>query len=136
MTEPLRMPPDEFALVKKVAAAMGVDPVVPMTPEQHEEFSRQWSEALKEAERNPQRYMHRPLPRQSLTADEIRQLLRECVTVVRDNETLVIRVSMSLTQGQVDEYQRTANDYYREGFIPFRVVVVQGEELAVAEAQA
>lgn len=71
-----------------------------------------------------------------LTPELARALLRECVTVVKPGETLVIRVPEGWTPEQVGEYQRYADYASDEGTIPFRVLVVTGEELGVAEAPA
>jgi predicted SAM-dependent methyltransferase len=68
-------------------------------------------------------------PDRTLSPDEARALLRECVTVVRPGETLVIRVPPSWTAYQVQEYQ----EYADAAGLPFRVLVVMGDELAVAE---
>jgi hypothetical protein len=68
-----------------------------------------------------------------LTPDEIRQLLTECVTAVKPGETLVVRVPWETSWMQVREYQRVI-DSPEGGQIPFKVLVVAGEELGVVHA--
>ena len=75
-----------------------------------------------------------PVPDAALTADEVRQLLRECVTVVKPGETLIIRVPMNATMYQIHEYQERANAVLADHGNPFRVFVLPAEELGVAEA--
>jgi hypothetical protein len=68
-----------------------------------------------------------------LTKDEILQVLRECVTVVKPGEALVICVA-DLTPRQVSEYQQSLNVWYEDGGLPFRAFVLPGGELGVVEA--
>jgi hypothetical protein len=65
-----------------------------------------------------------------LSPDEVRQLLRECVTVVKPGETLIIRMHDNWTAAQMRELQDVLDS--RE--LPFRTVVVTAAELGVAEA--
>lgn len=67
-----------------------------------------------------------------LSEDEVRQLLRECVTVVKPGETLVVRME-GLTPGQHGEYQRAVTDWHKHGDLPFPVFIVIGDELGVVE---
>jgi hypothetical protein len=69
-----------------------------------------------------------------LTPDEIRQILRECVTVVKPGEVLVVRVSPDCTPSQVREYQDSLNAVRAAGGITCEVLVLPAEELGVAEA--
>ena len=68
-----------------------------------------------------------------LTPDEVRQLLRECVTVVKPGEHLILRVPWSTTPSQVRELQEVVNEM--AGYLerPFRMLVLPGDELGVAE---
>ena len=75
-----------------------------------------------------------PVPDATLTPDEIRQLLRECVTVVKPGETLIIRVPMDTHTYQIHEYQERADTVLADHGNPFRVFVLPAEELGVAEA--
>ena len=68
-----------------------------------------------------------------LRPDEIRQLLRECVTVVKPGETLIVRVPVTWVPDQVSNYQKNFSDWARLLDLPFKVIVVIGEELGVAE---
>jgi hypothetical protein len=72
---------------------------------------------------------------QTLSKDEVRRLLRECVTVVKPGETLVIRVGSGWTPDQMREMQDSLNWGWDSGtpYWPFRVLVVPGEELGVAQ---
>jgi hypothetical protein len=67
-----------------------------------------------------------------LTPDQILTLLRECVTVVKPGETLVIRMA-DLTPSQQYEYQMALSRAYQDGFLPFRAFIFTGDELGVAE---
>ena len=79
-------------------------------------------------------YEHRVIPSPPpLTPDEIRQLLRECVTVVKPGETLIVRVPVTWAMDQVSNYQKNFSDWARWLDLPFKVIVVIGEELGVAE---
>lgn len=74
------------------------------------------------------------MPDTSLTLDEVRQLIRECVTVVKPGETLIVRVPMNASMQQIHEYQDRANAVLEDHGNPFRVLVLPAEELGVAEA--
>jgi hypothetical protein len=69
----------------------------------------------------------------ALTPEVARALLRECVTIVRPGETLVVRVPPSWSPQQAEWYQEHADIATADGRIPFRVLVVIGDGLAVAE---
>jgi hypothetical protein len=71
-------------------------------------------------------------PQPSLTPDEVRHLLAECVTVVKPGETLVIRVPVTWSPEQVREYGEYLSDAARFMELPFTPIVVAGDELAVA----
>jgi hypothetical protein len=74
-----------------------------------------------------------PGPR--LTEDEVRHLLRECVTVVKPGELLVIRVA-DFTPQQLREYNDLVSCWL-DGYAPgVRCLITLGEELGVAEAAA
>lgn len=69
-----------------------------------------------------------------LAPDEIRALLRECVTVVKAGETLVVRAHENTTPGQLREMQEIGNSMI--DFLGFRVLFVPGQELGVVESGA
>ena len=89
----------------------------------------QFREEFDRAARQPYRVLPQPPP---LSPDEVRQLLRECVTVVKPGETLVIR-GRNWTPRQVHEIQQAMNVMHEDGAIPFKVLAVFGDELAIAE---
>lgn len=66
----------------------------------------------------------------ALDPDEACALLRECVTVVAPGETLVVRVPDWWTPQHSHEFMR----YFEQAGFPFRMLLVQGEEFAVASA--
>jgi hypothetical protein len=70
----------------------------------------------------------------SLTEDEVRSLLRECVTVVKPGETLVIRGDPDWTPNQMREVQDWLDHEVKWRPLDFKILVVPGEELGVAEA--
>lgn len=71
---------------------------------------------------------------QMLTEDEIRSLLRECVTVVKPGETLIIRGNRNWTPLQLREVQEWLDREPEWRGLAFKILVVPGEELGVAEA--
>ena len=89
----------------------------PLTEEQEAHLKRDFNETMR-----------------VLTRDEIRQLLRECVTVVKPGETLVIR-GRDWTPNQCREIQEVMNTLHEDGLVPFRALAIFGDELAVAEPE-
>jgi hypothetical protein len=67
-----------------------------------------------------------------LSPDEIRQLLRECVTVVKPGETLIVR-GTNWTPGQTRVIQQVMDEMHELGIVPFKALAVFGDELGVAE---
>lgn len=112
---------EEMALAQPVTAEM--------TEEQAREFERDWQEALSK----PQQLLVPP-QRPPLGEDEIRQLLRECVTVVKPGETLVIRGDRNWSPNQMREVQEMLEHMIQYLDLHFKALVVPGEELGVAEA--
>ena len=149
MSGPLSMPADEFALVRRVAEQIGLDPAVPMSPTQHEawhaamapvtpatwtdeeiaEFGERFEAAMAEQKAHPLVTVFREPP---LSPDQVRSLLRECVTVVKPGEVLVIRAPGDWTPNQLREYAEHL-EYYA-GEMGIRAMVVAGDGLGVAEA--
>ena len=68
-----------------------------------------------------------------LTEDEVRQLLRECVTVVKPGEALVVRMA-GLTPDQHREWQDAVRAWREHGDLPFPVFIFIGDELGTAPA--
>ncbi len=100
-------------------------------PPMSDEDVAKFREEFEAASGQPYRILPQPAP---LTPGEIRQLLRECVTVVKPGETLILRVPWRTTPNQVSELQRVLDAIaeYRE--LPFKVIVLPGDELTIAEA--
>ena len=65
--------------------------------------------------------------------DEIRQFLRECVTVVKPGETLILRVPWTTLPTQVRELQVVLDETTAWLELPFKAIVLPGDELAIAE---
>ena len=103
-------------------------PVPEFTPEQEAELREALAAAMK-AGPHQHRVNLQPPP---LAEDEVRQLLRECVTVVKPGETLVIQ-GRNWTPNQVREIQDWMDAEHESGRIDFRVLAVIGDELGVAE---
>jgi hypothetical protein len=97
----------------------------PLTPEQEAEI-RDDAEAVLKAGPHKHRVILQPPP---LTKDEIRQLLRECVTAVAPGETLVVRVPMDTDPRLIHELY----DAVRNLGLPFEVLIVPGDELGVVQ---
>jgi hypothetical protein len=111
-------------------AERGILPSAPMTEEQVTEFRERFAAAVKQ----PGAHELRFLSRGPLSRDEVRSLLRECVTVVKPGETLIIRGQPEWTPVQVREVQDALNSIREDGNLPFRAIVVPGAELGVTEA--
>ena len=66
------------------------------------------------------------------TPEDLRAFAREFAVVVRPGETLVIRMGSDYTPNQLRELHEALNHPTME--LPFRVLVVPGEDFAVAQA--
>ena len=73
-------------------------------------------------------------PPPPLTPDAVRQLLRECVTVVGPGETVILRVPWTTTPTQVRELQDFVNGTAEWLNLPFKTLILPGDELGVAES--
>jgi hypothetical protein len=113
-------------VAREIAAGMGIQPSAPMTEAEAAEFRERFAAAMAEREAHPLQV----LPPESLPPDELRQLLRECATVVKPGETLIIRTHDKWTPAQM----RDLEDMIDSRELPFRVILVPGAELGVAEA--
>jgi hypothetical protein len=104
-------------------------PAPEWTDEQIEEFQEYWDAVAAGG--------HRVcwLPRQHpLTEDEMRQLLRECATVVKPGETLIVRVPTTWTPQQAVQYQEYVSAVTSQHAPELTVLVLIGDELGIAEA--
>lgn len=104
------------------------------TEEQQEEFRKALAEGTGQAKpfRNS---AWKVLPqRQPLSKDDIRQLVRECVTVVKPGETLILRCGREWTPQQMREIQDMVDATAEWRGLGFKVLVVPADELGVAEA--
>ena len=117
-------------LVREIAARMGIPADVPMTDEQAAEFRR----LLDEAMQKPWEYRVLPSP-PLLTPDEIRQLLRECVTVVKPGEVLFFTCGdPNYTPTQMREIQDHISAWLEYNAPEVKVLVLPHGEMGVAEA--
>ncbi len=122
---------EERVAALEAAKSPGLRPfdLPPLTAEQEAQLKRDFDETM------PAAFTHRILPSlPALTPDEIRALLRECVTVVKPGETLILRVPWTTTPSQVRELQDALTDTGEYMEVPFKVLVVPGDELTVAQA--
>ena len=71
-----------------------------------------------------------------LSQDEIRRLLRECVTVVKPGETLILRCPEDWTPAQAGEMQRWAEWWLAENAPDVRAFVVPHLEIAVVQPES
>lgn len=69
----------------------------------------------------------------SLSEDEVRQLLRECVTVVKPRETLIVRAQPDWSPNQCREVQDMLTATIGYWNLGFCALVVPGAELGVVE---
>ncbi len=115
--------------VAALEARMDLSAIPSSWPELSEAEKAGFIEAIGEAKaRNQYRLLNAPL-----NPDEIRQLLRECVTIVKPGETLVI-CGRDWTPNQLHEIQQRMDAMHEDGIVPFRALAVPGDELGVAEA--
>jgi hypothetical protein len=96
-----------------------------MSDEEATQFQREPEQALGK----PYRILPQAPP---LTPEQVRYLLRECVTIVKPGETLIVRVPWTTKPSQLYEYQRVI-DSREGGEIPFKVLVVAGDELGTVQ---
>jgi hypothetical protein len=125
----LKLSPEDFALLRRMLKAFGdVLAGATWTDEQVAEFGERFEALVAKGG------ALRVIPQQApLTPDEIRSLLRECVTVVKPGEILVIRVPFGgITANQHREYAEHL-EYYAEQH-GIRAMIVLGDELGVQEA--
>ncbi len=118
-------------LAQAIAQEMGISAHEPMTPEQSAEFRERLEAAMTFRSGKPEGISPSPL-----TPDEIRQLLRECVTVVKPGETLVIRGDRNWTPNQVREVQDWLDSAAEWRDLGFKILVVPGDEFGIAEPPA
>jgi hypothetical protein len=126
---PVNAGPTLTELAQRIAAEMSIPADVPMTDEQAAEFRCAFNEAVGADYR-----LQWVPPAPVLTPENLETLVRECVTVVKPGETLVIRVPETWSPTNAQMYQERADEATGDGTIPFRVVVVIGAELGIAEA--
>ena len=128
---------EEAEVRESIAEAAGIGPpgrglkpfdLAPLTEEQEAELRRGFDATMQAPAAH--RVIQQPPP---LSPDEIRQLLRECVTVVKPRETLVVR-GTNWTPAQTREIQQAMDEMYELGIVQFKALAVFGDELGVAEA--
>ena len=124
---------ENLSLEERVAALEALALAQPVTAELTEEQAREFEKSLAQIVTEPWQPQILP-PRRPLTEDEVRQLLRECVTVVKPGETLILRLGWDWTPDQMREVQDVLTASAEYWSLGFRVLVVPGEELGVAEA--
>ncbi len=116
-------------LVRQIAAEMGVPAELPMTDEQIAEFRCAFDEAMQ-----ARPFTHTVIPpKPPLNPDEVRQLLRECVTVVKPGEVLILRCPENWSPEQAGEMQRHAAWWLEENAPEVKVMVVPHLGMAVME---
>jgi hypothetical protein len=109
-------------LAERLSADTGILPSAPMTEEQVTEFRERFAAAMEQPGAHELRFLsHDPF-----TPDEIRALLRECVTVVRPGETLIIRTT-DLAPNQMRDYQESLELWFAHNAPEIKVLVIYGE---------
>ena len=104
----------------------------PMTDEQVEQFKATFDHCMGDGAFG--HHQLRPLPPGpviTLTPDHVRQILRECVTVVKPGETLVIRANSEWTPHQVERLQEFLDGMAEWRDLGVKLLVLPGEEFAV-----
>ena len=121
------------ALARRVAAleeAIAFPLRTAYFPPMSDEETARFREDFEKAARQPYRVLSWSAP---LSPDEVRYLLRECVTVVKPGETLILRVPWTTTPTQVRELQVILDETTAWLELPFKALVLPGDELTVAE---
>jgi hypothetical protein len=111
---------------------MAIEPASEFTEKQEADLR----EALDALGRDGKPFQYHVIPpRPLLTPETARELLRECVTVVKPGETLIVRANWEWTPAQVRDVQEYADTVsgYRE--IGVKILFLPGEEFAVAKAE-
>ena len=70
-----------------------------------------------------------------LTPEQVRQLLAECFTVIKPGEHLIIRVPWTTTPTQLRELQDFTTQFAEELELPFRTLILPGDQLAVTQPE-
>lgn len=122
-------------LAREIAAGMSIPADVPMTDEQAAEFRERFEAHMRENGRHWRSEIKLLPPRKLLTEDTVRELLRDHLTVLGPGEVVIIRTA-SWTPGQAWEYQQELDRWHAGGNLPFRAIVVHGDELAVVKPEA
>ena len=108
--------------------------MAPLTEEEEAELRREFKETMRD--KGPFAYRVLPSP-PPLTPDEIRQLLRESVTVVKPGEILFFTPDdPNLTPTQLREIQDVIKWWLAENAPDVRVLVLPHGEMAAAGAAA
>lgn len=76
--------------------------------------------------------MHR-LAAERKVPEHVRKTLGDAALIIKPGETLIIRTE-TLNARQMDEYQAALDYLAKVRQLPFKVLVVHGDDLAVAEA--
>lgn len=71
-----------------------------------------------------------------LTQDEVRQLLRECVTVVKPGEILVVQPGADYTPNQLREIQQMVDFWLATNALGTKALVIPGEAHQVVRPDA
>ena len=123
--------PDLEERVAALEAAAALRAYIPSWTPLTEAEEAELRESLAEAAKlGPLPYRVVPPP---LSPDEIRQILRACVTVVKPGETLIIRVPLTWTPTMVGNYNDTIQSVHEMMELPFKAMVVPAESLGIAE---
>lgn len=118
-------------LAEEIAAGMGIPADVPMTPEQAQEFKAEFERSWAERKYEPLKIL---APRPLLTPEIARELLRECVTVVKPGEVLAVRLPLDMNGDDMDRAREYALRVERQSGI--KVAFIPGEEFAAVDAGA
>jgi hypothetical protein len=111
-----------------VAEEMGIPLGLPLTEDEAAEFRQRFEDAMKEP--GPPRVMPQP---PALTPEAIRTLLRECVTVIKPGETLIVRVPWATPARTVYELGRVLHEQAEAAGAGFHTLVVPAAEIGAGE---
>lgn len=117
-------------VAEEIAAGMGIPADVPMTDEQAEEFKAEFERRWAERKHEPLKLLP---PRPLLTPEIARELLRECVTVVKPGEVLAVRLPLDMDSGDIARARGYALEVERQSGI--KVAFIPGEEFAAVSAE-
>lgn len=122
---------ERVAIIEELIAHPQMTLEARWTDEQAEKFREEFDQALKTAAPNgrPRAWDYQMASfAPALTPDAIRDLIRECVTIVKPGEVLAVRLPLDMTPGDMDRARAYALEVEEQCGV--KVAFLPGEEFA------